>query len=242
LASAEGWLFETNDAGVQWDSLASLSCISLAFHLYDPNLIYAGTDSQGVYISTDGGATFDQASTDLPNLTVNALASDPEDPGVIWAGTTDGVFKSLDLGATWIEDSFGLYNRWVLSLLVHEPTRRILIGSYGGGLRWSPIDHLGSRPASQAGVLPAELLISVAPMPCHDTAFFDLLLPSGQRPKIGDQVTLALYALDGRRVRNIITPYGGPLCVDLCSTPAGIYLIRGRLGQYTGSTPLVLVK
>lgn len=242
LASAGGSLFETNDGGAQWESLASLSCIALAFHLYEPSLIYVGTDSQGVYLSNDGGETFDQVSNGLPNLTVNAIASDPDDPGVIWAGTADGVYKSLDFGATWIEDSFGLYNRWVLSLLVHEPTRRILMGSYAGGLRWSPIDHLGSGPAVREGVLPTDLVISVAPVPCGDTALLDLLLPSGRRPKAGDQVTIALYSLDGRRVSNMTSPYGGPVRWDLSTTPAGVYLVRGRLGRYAGSTPLVAVK
>jgi photosystem II stability/assembly factor-like uncharacterized protein len=242
LASAGGSLFETDDGGAQWESIASLSCISLAFHLYDPSLIYVGTDGQGVYLSGDGGETFDQVSNGLPNLTVNAIASDPDDPGVIWAGTADGVYKSLDFGATWIEDSFGLYNRWVLSLLIHESTRHIFLGSYAGGLRWSPIDHLGSGPALEEGVLPADLVISLVPLPCRDTALLDLLLPSGKRPEAGDHIRLSLYSLDGRRVCGKSSQYNGPVAWDLSAAPAGAYLIRGRLGRYAGSAPLVLVK
>lgn len=91
---------------------------SVAVSPLNSNLIYAGTESLGLYKSTDGGATWRAADQGLGlepgvRLDVSAIAIDPVDPARVyvargaWVGTSQativplGVMMSLDGGDTW---------------------------------------------------------------------------------------------------------------------------------------------
>ncbi|HEX5716082.1 MAG TPA: hypothetical protein VF179_07985 [Thermoanaerobaculia bacterium] len=50
--------------------------------------------------------------------TVEELAFDPGDPGVVYAGTFGGVYRSEDHGATWTSASFGLTDAYIADLEV----------------------------------------------------------------------------------------------------------------------------
>jgi sugar lactone lactonase YvrE len=86
----------------------------------DPETLYAGTASGGVWKTTNGGASWRPLADRLSNLTVNALAMDPQNPQILYAGTGEGylignpggantsgllqglgIFKSADGGETW---------------------------------------------------------------------------------------------------------------------------------------------
>ena len=43
-----------------------------------------------------------------PNLISYSLAIDPSNPNIVYTGTTDGVFKSIDYSETWGPKSVGL--------------------------------------------------------------------------------------------------------------------------------------
>jgi photosystem II stability/assembly factor-like uncharacterized protein len=95
-----------------------------------------------VFKSTDGGATWSGTSL---GSTVWALAIDPQNPNILYAGTESfyggGVFKSTDGGATWSGTSL---TRTVWALAIDPQNPNILYaGAYGvfkstdGGATWS---------------------------------------------------------------------------------------------------------
>jgi hypothetical protein len=75
--------------------------------------VWAGSLGGGVWRSRDGSAPFQLVAGLLPNLIITALAIDPRDPKVIYAGTGEGyfnhedinrgsgIFRTTDAGATW---------------------------------------------------------------------------------------------------------------------------------------------
>src|SRR5207302_2057052 len=83
---------------------------------------------------------------------VSALAIDPQNPSVLYAGTGRGVFKSTDSGASWQAIGNGLgtdayvgslaidpQNSWRVYAVVHDlSTRRggVLFKSLDGGANW----------------------------------------------------------------------------------------------------------
>jgi photosystem II stability/assembly factor-like uncharacterized protein len=74
----------------------------------DPAIFYAGTDWSGVFTSTDGGANWTALNTGLTNTAIHSLTIDPLNRGVLYAGTSRGVFKTVDAGKTWTDSSSGL--------------------------------------------------------------------------------------------------------------------------------------
>lgn len=111
LGTSAGEMFLSVDGGVTWSRFAHFGDAddyvldSVAVNPKNPNVIYVGAwsvENKGgdVYKSTDRGKTWSV----LPGMhgkSIRALALAPSDPNVIAVGALDGVYRSLDAGATW---------------------------------------------------------------------------------------------------------------------------------------------
>lgn len=78
----------------------------------NPDIIYAGAASGGVWKSTSGGVTWEPIFDKESTLSIGAIALQQDNPSVVWVGTGegnprnslnggDGIYKSLDAGKTW---------------------------------------------------------------------------------------------------------------------------------------------
>ena len=73
----------------------------------DPNagqVFYVGTETAGVYKTTDTGGSWQPARTGLPpTAKVISLRVDPQNPNIVYAGTdaVGIIWKSQDAGETW---------------------------------------------------------------------------------------------------------------------------------------------
>lgn len=86
----------------------------------------------GLYRSLDGGARWHPVNGGLAG--VNAVAAHPSRPGVLWAGTEDGVFASEDGGTSWSRMP-GL-SADVGQLLFDESTAQLYAVASRGIFRW----------------------------------------------------------------------------------------------------------
>jgi hypothetical protein len=147
---ARGALYRSPDRGDSWsevDSGLSGSVGSLVIDPIRPRGLYAGT-SDGVFRSNDGGASWQPSSSGLERCStvVTALAIDPRDPFVLFAGVYKaafndvgcmGVFKSVNGGATWEStDSPRIH----VSSLAVDPTNSSVVyaSAQNGGYFFSP--------------------------------------------------------------------------------------------------------
>lgn len=115
-----------NFLGEPSPSGAFVLAVPLVLDAHDPDTVYVGTlgfgscciDEVGVggdvSTSHDGGATWAPSTSGLEGVNVLALVSDPVTAGTVWAGTTNGVFRSVDGGGTW--SAYGLQGELVRSL------------------------------------------------------------------------------------------------------------------------------
>lgn len=62
----------------------------------DPNTIYIGSASGGIWKTTNGGTNWKQLDDFMPTLAVSALVMAPGNPDVIYAGTGEGFWESPD--------------------------------------------------------------------------------------------------------------------------------------------------
>ncbi len=75
---------------------------SLAVDPTNSSLLHAGTASNGVYKSIDGGGSWNKTNAGLTDMSITSLAIDPVTPATVYAGGwTGGLFRSLDGGVTW---------------------------------------------------------------------------------------------------------------------------------------------
>jgi len=108
----------------------------LAIDRVTPTTLYAGTNADGVFKSTDGGGSWTTINNGLTNARVQALAIDPANPTTLYAGTGGGgVFKSSDGGLSWTSINSGLTNTDVSSLVIDPATpTTVYAGTFGGGV------------------------------------------------------------------------------------------------------------
>ncbi len=67
-----------------------------------PQIVYAGSFTNGVYKSTDQGMTWYKKSNGISKLSIQSLAINPTSPNIVYAGTyAGGLYKSTDSGENW---------------------------------------------------------------------------------------------------------------------------------------------
>lgn len=102
---ADSGVYESKDGGKTWQALAGVRGLrieSLSMWPGDPHTLATGT-SKGVYLSNDAGETWTRISSETNSemMDITALAFDPLDAKIIYAGTPHLPWKTIDGGATW---------------------------------------------------------------------------------------------------------------------------------------------
>lgn len=125
---------KTTDGGESWRSLDLFTGISaLSIDAADTRILYAGSPRDGIFKSTDAGASWSSASAGLAGVEITSLAVDPTAPGAIYAGTSAGVFRSGNGGRSW--EATGLARSDVVALVIgRSPPGIVYAGTRGGGV------------------------------------------------------------------------------------------------------------
>jgi photosystem II stability/assembly factor-like uncharacterized protein len=98
--------------------------------LDDPNIIYLGSASGGVWKTGNGGNTWTPVFDDQPTQNIGTVAIQQSNPNIVWVGTGEGnprnsvnigegIFKSLDAGKTW--KRMGLENTRNIHRILIDP-------------------------------------------------------------------------------------------------------------------------
>lgn len=96
----------------------------------NPDIIYAGSASGGLWKSTSGGVTWDPVFENEKTASIGAVAIQQSNPSTVWVGTGEGnprnslnggygIYKSLDGGKTW--KSMGLENTRHIHRVIIDP-------------------------------------------------------------------------------------------------------------------------
>ncbi|MEP7339367.1 MAG: BACON domain-containing carbohydrate-binding protein, partial [Acidobacteriota bacterium] len=133
---------------------------ALLVHPRNPDTMFAGAASGGVWRTTSGGQNWTPMTDLMLNLAVNALAMDPNNPDIIYAGTGEGffnadavrgagIFRSFDGGNTWrrLDGTTGKDFYYVNDIVVSKnntsrifaATRSGVMRSNDGGTTWSRV-------------------------------------------------------------------------------------------------------
>lgn len=108
--------WKTSDGGVHWQSIKEgiiedSDVFSIIIDPVHPNIVYASACS-GIYKSTNAGAEFrggvgrgagknEEQGIPVAARRTRKLAQDPQHPDTVYAGTTEGLYRTLDGGEHW---------------------------------------------------------------------------------------------------------------------------------------------
>jgi hypothetical protein len=116
------------------------------------------------------------------------VAADPSTAGTVYAGTSNGLFKSADAGASWSRvwgtPPNELPDDHALCVAI-SPSGRVYVALWTEGLYWSDDGGVTWHPGN-TGIEDANLygaIIAIDPVPPHDTVFLRANLPyTGEPP------------------------------------------------------------
>ena len=118
----------------------------------DPNVIYVGAASGGLWKSGNGGQTWRSVFDDQPISDIGSVAINQASPNLVWVGIGEGngsgdpaaaaVYRSLDGGDTWVP-------RGLLGL---EGVRRILLHPSNPDIAYAGVSSLKWQDGGDPGV------------------------------------------------------------------------------------------
>jgi len=78
----------------------------VVIHPSNQQIMYAASNTTGIWKSTNGGLNWTQSNGAMTNLTMQALAISKSNPSVLYCGTgatgfSNGIYKTTDAGTTW---------------------------------------------------------------------------------------------------------------------------------------------
>jgi photosystem II stability/assembly factor-like uncharacterized protein len=113
LAATMDGLYRTFDESKGWEKVAITGyepdgrVFSVSTHKDTPNKIFAGT-KKGLFISNDGGGSWQHVDRGPDDVSVKAIAQDPRDAQLVIVGTNQYIFRSTNGGRTWVRRGGGL--------------------------------------------------------------------------------------------------------------------------------------
>ena len=126
----------------------------------DPDVIYVGAATGGIWKSTDGAITWETIFDDQPASSIGAIAIFQPNPDIVWVGTGEanprnsagvgrGVWKSLDAGRSW--NFVGLSETERISRIHLHPTDPQVAYVAALGPAWSDGEQRGVFKTTDGG-------------------------------------------------------------------------------------------
>jgi photosystem II stability/assembly factor-like uncharacterized protein len=230
--SLEG-VIKTTNKGETW-SLSGLTnqiLWQVAVNPQNSQVLYSGTDDEGVYKSIDAGTSWTHAQKGLTNISATGTVTLPGNANTLYVSTLGtGVFKTDDYGSTWAKYTLNLPDRLIHALVQH-PTNPDLVYalSDSAGLFYTNIRSANGWTLSSSG-LPAPEGLAPAyrqdylldSLPFNDVDVNDLA------PRL-DQAQAATYV----PLRTMVFAPSNPNIVYLGTGGAGIYKSSNGAGSWS---------
>ena len=126
----------------------------------DPNRIVVGVGTGGVWLSDNGGVTWEPVFDKEAVASIGALAINQSNPDIIWVGTGEsnvrnstsiggGVYKSVDGGKSW--QLVGLPNSERIDRIALHPTDADIVYVAAMGTLWGPNSERGIYKTTDGG-------------------------------------------------------------------------------------------
>lgn len=153
-------MFKTTNMGGTWTPVVvpnTVAITSITVHPTDPNRLWITrggyTSTYKVQTSINGGFTWTNISTGLPNVSINTGIYETGSANLVYIGTDAGVYYRDTVTNTWTSYGTGLPKTSVTDLHIYYPTRKLRAATYGRGI-WEVdlVDPLGvASPEPSSG-------------------------------------------------------------------------------------------
>jgi ligand-binding sensor domain-containing protein len=151
----------------------------------------------------------------MPELPVNIIVADPDHEGYLFVGTDAGVYFSENYGGKWVNIMSGLPNVAITAMKLHNPTRKLVIGTYGISAYSLNLDDIVAVAENTDAT---QIDFTYYPNPVQEK----ITIRSSKK------ITgVSIFDLNGRELRNFkIATESGSVSLNLTDLLPGTFLIR----------------
>lgn len=167
---------------------------ALAIHPGDSDTLYVGSEGNGLFKSTDGGASWSWLRAGLLHCAaypeIYSIAIDPSDPARLFLATNAGpgsaftgitaiagVYRSTDAGATWQQVNSGLTTADANSVAVFSPGGpRVLVGLGAGTSTNAGDSAFYPGGLFYGGISASQWTAAAAPASTSESRFWQILV------------------------------------------------------------------
>ncbi|MAS67958.1 MAG: glycosyl hydrolase [Flavobacteriaceae bacterium] len=158
VGSDDGLIHLTQNSGTTWRCISNnlpqdLWVSRVQFSKHDPDRIYATLNgyrwddfSPYVYVSNDLGVSWTDISSNLPRSPVNVIREDATNKNLLYVGTDNGLFVSIDGGKNWHIFNKNLPRVAVHDLFIQEKANHLLVGTHGRSIYMLELDAVQQLP------------------------------------------------------------------------------------------------
>ncbi|MCX6188003.1 MAG: glycosyl hydrolase [Bacteroidetes bacterium] len=147
--SDDGKVFVTQTGGVIWSEIGASICsqLNIPRKLWVSRVIASSHKLGRVYVTLNGyrndnfkayifvsndyGVTWKNIGNNLPNQPINVIREDHDNENILYLGTDDGVYVSLNQGNTWMRWSHGMPNVPVHDMVIQKRENELVVGTHG---------------------------------------------------------------------------------------------------------------
>lgn len=217
----DGQVWYTKDGAANWTNVTKNisglpawgTITSIAPSAFDAGTAYVAVDfhlmdnrDPFIYKTTDFGKTWKPIANNLPKhplAYVKTIAEDPNCAGLLFAGTGNGLYYSLDDGGHWTAFQSGLPHAPVTWAVVQKDFHDLVISTYGRGLYIlddiTPLEQLAKSHSDAADNL-------FEPRPSYRfTHGGQAMLNFSLKAAPKDPIELEILNADGKVIRKIKT-------------------------------------
>ncbi|TWI01423.1 photosystem II stability/assembly factor-like uncharacterized protein [Flavobacterium tiangeerense] len=152
--SDDGLIQVTKDGGVSWNKISETLpqnrwVTRVVASAHKKERVYATLNGYRnddfttyVFASDDYGQTWTSIASNIPASPVNVIAEDPVNENVLYLGTDNGLYVSLNRGKTWEDFSNGMPNVAVHDLVIQKKAKDLIVGTHGRSIYKVNLDQV----------------------------------------------------------------------------------------------------
>lgn len=152
--SDDGFVYISKNGGGTWESIINglpqdLWVSRVVASKYKKERVYVTLNGYRwddfttyVYKSDDYGKTWNSIGNGIPSSPVNVIREDTENENILYVGTDNGLYVSLDMGLTWQQFHENLPNVAIHDLVIQPKEKHLIIGTHGRSLYKADIASL----------------------------------------------------------------------------------------------------
>jgi photosystem II stability/assembly factor-like uncharacterized protein len=231
VATDDGNAWITKDGGITWKiintGLPNRYITKITADPFDVNVAYLTLsgfrwrESEAhVFKTSNQGTNWQDISTNLPDAPVNDIEIDPSARGTLYVATDFGVYYSINDGKLWQPLGTGLPLVAVLDIKLHNPTRKLIAGTFGRSMY-----TYSALPTASQELDNQYFNLKINPTILTQNSIIELKIPDNQH------VNVDIFDLNGRHVKTL---QNGPLTegvhqftINRLNMPAsGIYILK----------------